>query len=188
LIRTDPDVARRDPLRFRTIEQWRDLPERTRHAHERSIAAVYEMEARDISRAEALRRFSLDPRTFMRHAGAAVRKRGRSWLPRRSDSLHAVMKMRTDDAETKIDVVTVNRRERRLIGRYDQLVKEYRRAYLEGAKPGESYDERIRGLRRQLGEFEGETIAGRRFLTDPDEIEDRIDRDVLEPEGPYDID
>jgi len=181
-------MARRDSLRFGTVDRWRDLPERTRDAHERSIGALYEMEARDVSRAEALRRYSLDPRTFMKHAGSAVRKRGHSWLPRRSDSLHAVMKMRTDDAEAKIDVVTRSRRERRLIGRHDRLVKDYRRIYVEGTAPGESYDERIRELRRQLQAFEGTTIDGRRFLTDPDEIEDRIDRDILDPEGPYDID
>ncbi len=57
-------MARRDPLKFRTLEEWFALRDRVRDAHERSVAAKHEMEAHGMSRAEALRRhFSIAGRS-----------------------------------------------------------------------------------------------------------------------------
>ncbi len=97
------------------------------------------------------------------------------------------MKMRVDDSETKEPVVTRTAAERRRIGEHDSLVKAYRREYLEGGS-GASHLDRMEELRSKLSQFKGRRVGGRLFLTDWEELEDRLDRDVLEPDGPYDID
>jgi len=138
-----------------------------------------------LSRREALSRYHLDPRTFQRHVGPGMEKRGPRWAAKRADRLPAVMQMQAADAEIKVRVVTRTAAERRLISEHDLLIKAYRRLYVEGAPPGESYEALERDLRRQFATFEGRRIDGHPFLTDIRKIRDRIDRETLEPEGPY---
>ena len=75
-------MARRDPLKFRTLEEWFALPDRVRDAHERSVAAKHEMEAHGVEPVQGPSDgIPLDSRTFMRHAGTAVEEEGCS-IPR----------------------------------------------------------------------------------------------------------
>jgi hypothetical protein len=138
-----------------------------------------------LSRREALGKYHLDSRTFMRHAGSGVEKRGSRWFAKRADRIPAVMSMNAAGFDTKVRVLTHTAAERRLVGTHDRLVRDYRRLIIEGPPPGQSYKAREKELRERFGTFEGKSVDGRTFAG-PAEIEDKVATDRLESEGPYD--
>lgn len=172
-------------FRFRSLEEWDRLAPRVRDSHDRSLHAKRDMLERGFSRREALAKYHLDARTFQRHVSSGMEKRGRLWTARRGDRIPAVMSMYAGDAETKVRVLTHTAKERRDLAEHTQLIQAYRKLYVEGAPPGESQGRLEADLRDKLGRFEGRTVDGHSYLTDTGEIEDRVDRNTLEPEGPY---
>ena len=175
----------RERFRFRSLEEWNRLPDAQKDAHERSIRAKRDMVELGYSRQEVLDLYHLDSRTFMRHVGVGMERRGRRWVAKRADRIPAVMSMYAKDSETKVQIVTRTAKERRDLGEHTQLVQSYRRLYIEGAPPGKSQAAMEAEIRARLAAFEGRKIGGHGLLTDTAEIEDRIDRDTLEGEGPY---
>src|SRR5438874_1525330 len=92
------------PFRFRSIAEWDRLAPRVRDSHERSVRAKRDMVEAGLSRRQALEKYHLDARTFQRHAGSGVEKRGSRWVPRRADRIPAVMSMNAADSDSKVRV------------------------------------------------------------------------------------
>jgi hypothetical protein len=172
-------------FRFRSLDEWDRLPPRVRDSHERSVQAKRDMLEHGISRREALAKHKLDARTFQRHVGSGVEKRGRVWIAKRGDRVPAVMSMNAAGSDTKVRVLTRTAAERRAIGRHDRLVREHRELILDGPPPGKTAAEAERDIRERYAKFEGRTIDGQTFAG-PSEIEDKVATDRLESEGPYD--
>jgi hypothetical protein len=173
------------PFRFRSLDEWDRLSPRTRDSHERSVQAKRDMLEHGLSRREALGKYHLDARTFNRHVGSGVEKRGSRWVARRGDRIPAVMSMNAAGSDTKVRVFTRSAAERRLVGQHDRLVRDHRRLILEGSPPGKTSAQAEREIRERYAKFEGRTIDGKTFAG-PAEIEDKIATDRLESEGPYD--
>ena len=179
------EMALRRAFVLRSLDDWDELAPRVQDAHERSLHAKRDMVERGFSRREALSRYHLDARTFQRHVGSGMEKRGRLWTARRGDRVPAVMSLYAADAETKVRILTKTAKERREVAEHTQLIQAYRKLYIEGAPPGESQERMEADLRAKLAAFEGKTAGSHPYLTDTTDIEERIDRDTLEPEGPY---
>jgi hypothetical protein len=177
-------ATRRGAVGFSTLAEWDRLSPRVRDSHERSVQAKRDMLEHGISRQEALAKYHLDSRTFSRHVGSGVEKRGRRWVAKRGDRVPAVMSMNAAGHDTKVRVFTRSAAERRAIGQHDRLVREHRELILHGPPAGETAAAADREIRERYAKFEGRIIDGRTFAG-PTEIEDKIATDRLESEGPY---
>jgi hypothetical protein len=163
-------MARVKRSQVRNRSEYKSLTDNEREARSRSLQAISIMrENPSISLSEAAHQAHTSPKTVRQYASEGLTPRGRIWLATPADRIYRPMVVYSAGEVTAVDVR--GSRKASELSEYHQAVSDYL----------DTGDES--GLRP----FQGKSVAGVEYETDPDVLDEMARRNQLDIESIYQL-